>query len=76
MNPARARGLISWVLSQIRVGSLTLVEGDRRRLYGAGAPTATMEVYSPEVWPLLLSGSRGLPMPTPGASGTALTWRR
>ncbi len=60
MNPALARGLISWVLSQIRVGSLTLVEGDRRRLYGAGAPTATMEVYSPEVWPLLLSGSRGL----------------
>ncbi len=60
MTPDLARRIIGWVLSQIRVGSLTVVEGQRRRLYGAGAPTATVEVHAPQAWPMLLSGSRGL----------------
>jgi cyclopropane-fatty-acyl-phospholipid synthase len=60
MSPELGRRVIGWVLSQIRVGSLTVVEGHRRHLYGAGAPTATVEVHSPQAWPMLLSGSRGL----------------
>jgi cyclopropane-fatty-acyl-phospholipid synthase len=55
-----ARATVAWVLSQIRVGSITVTEGSHRRTYGQGAPTATVEVNSPQAWPLLLSGSRGL----------------
>ena len=60
MSPPLARRLVSWVLSQIRVGSITVTEGGRRRTYGHGAPTAIVEVHSPQAWAMLLSGSRGL----------------
>ena len=50
----------SGLLARIRVGSLTVVEGRRRRVFGSGPPTATIAVHSPEFWPMLMRGSRGL----------------
>ena len=55
-----ARALANALLGRIQVGSLTVVEDGRRRVFGAGAPAATVDVHSPRVWPLLLRGSRGL----------------
>ena len=60
IDPRIARATVSWVLSQIRVGSITITEGGRRRTYGHGAPTATVEVHAAQAWAMLLSGSRGL----------------
>ncbi len=60
MSPRLARTISRWVLSQIRVGSLVVVENGRRRTYGSGHPSATVEVHSAAAWPMLLSGSRGL----------------
>jgi cyclopropane-fatty-acyl-phospholipid synthase len=49
------------ILSRIRVGSLTVIEGGRQLRFGAGAPAATIQVHSPRAWRmLLLRGSRGL----------------
>lgn len=50
----------SLLLGQIRVGSLTVVERGRRRTFGAGAPTATIDVHDARFWPMLMRGSRGL----------------
>jgi cyclopropane-fatty-acyl-phospholipid synthase len=50
----------SALLQQIRVGSLTVVEGERRRTYGSGPPAALIQVNAPDFWPMLLRGSRGL----------------
>ena len=50
----------SLLLRQIRVGSLTIVEGPRRRVFGSGPPSATIHVHSPRFWPMLMRGSRGL----------------
>jgi cyclopropane-fatty-acyl-phospholipid synthase len=55
-----SRAIVTALLARIRVGSLTLVEGDRRFTLGAGAPTATIHVRSPRAWRWLLHGSRGL----------------
>jgi cyclopropane-fatty-acyl-phospholipid synthase len=55
-----ARRLCLGLLSLIREGSLTVVEGASRREFGVGAPHATLEVHSSEVWPAILRGSRGL----------------
>jgi cyclopropane-fatty-acyl-phospholipid synthase len=55
-----ARRLCLALLSRIREGSLTVVEGAGRREFGVGAPHATLEVHSPEFWTALLRGSRGL----------------
>ncbi len=60
MKSAPARRIVLWVLAQIRVGSITVSEGERRWTFGHGAPTATVTVNRPGAWPLLLSGSRGL----------------
>jgi cyclopropane-fatty-acyl-phospholipid synthase len=60
MSEAAARKLACALLSRMRVGSLVVVEAGRRRVYGAGAPAATVEVHSPQTWPMLLRGSRGL----------------
>jgi cyclopropane-fatty-acyl-phospholipid synthase len=56
-----ARRLATAVLERIRVGSLILID-DRgeRHVYGSGPPAATVQIRSPRVWPMLLSGSRGL----------------
>jgi len=55
-----SRWLVSVLLRRIRVGSLLVVEGDERRVYGSGAPIATVRLHSSRVWPMLLRGSRGL----------------
>jgi cyclopropane-fatty-acyl-phospholipid synthase len=55
-----ARALAQELLRRIQVGSLTVVEDEQRRVFGAGAPAATVHVRSPRLWPLLLRGSRGL----------------
>ena len=55
-----ARRLCLGLLSLIREGSLTVVEGASRREFGVGAPHATLEVHSSEFWPAILRGSRGL----------------
>jgi cyclopropane-fatty-acyl-phospholipid synthase len=55
-----ARRLCLALLSLIREGSLTVVEGPRRHEFGRGAPHATLDVHSPRFWTALLRGSRGL----------------
>jgi cyclopropane-fatty-acyl-phospholipid synthase len=55
-----ARRLCLALLSLIREGSLTVVEGARRHEFGRGAPHATLDVHSPRFWTALLRGSRGL----------------
>ena len=42
------------------VGRLTIVEGERRRVFGSGAPQATVVVRSPRAWPALARGGLGL----------------
>ncbi len=54
------RLVASALLRQIRVGSLVVVEGGRRRTFGYGAPAATIHVHDPLFWRLLMRGSRGL----------------
>jgi cyclopropane-fatty-acyl-phospholipid synthase len=55
-----SRWLVSVLLRRIRVGSLVVVEGGERRVYGSGAPIATVRLHSSRVWSMLLRGSRGL----------------
>ncbi|MGA9858503.1 MAG: cyclopropane-fatty-acyl-phospholipid synthase family protein [Solirubrobacteraceae bacterium] len=50
----------SLLLRQIRVGSLVVVEGGRRRTFGSGAPSAVIDVHDPSFWQMLMRGSRGL----------------
>jgi cyclopropane-fatty-acyl-phospholipid synthase len=57
---ALSRRLVSLLIGGIQVGSLTIVEGGRRKTYGRGAPTATVHVRSTRFWPSLLRGSIGL----------------
>jgi 2-polyprenyl-3-methyl-5-hydroxy-6-metoxy-1,4-benzoquinol methylase len=55
-----SRAVASLLLNAIRVGSLTIVEGEARRTFGSGPPTATIHVRHPQFWPMLMRGSRGL----------------
>jgi cyclopropane-fatty-acyl-phospholipid synthase len=48
------------LLTQIRVGSLTVVEGTERHTFGSGTPAALIHVHRPEFWRMLMRGSRGL----------------
>jgi cyclopropane-fatty-acyl-phospholipid synthase len=48
------------LLRRIRVGQLTIVEGDARTVIGSGSPRAAVHVRSERAWRLLLRGSRGL----------------
>ena len=48
------------LVAQIRVGSLTIVEGDASRTFGSGPPAATIHVHDPSFWRMLMRGSRGL----------------
>ena len=64
---SRSHAMLAWprrlclaLLSLIREGSLTVVEGRRRHEFGRGAPHATLDVHSPAFWTALLRGSRGL----------------
>jgi cyclopropane-fatty-acyl-phospholipid synthase len=54
------RLIASLLLRQIRVGSLIVAGDGRRRRFGSGAPTATIDVHHPGFWRMLLRGSRGL----------------
>jgi cyclopropane-fatty-acyl-phospholipid synthase len=54
------RMLASVLLRQIRVGSLVIVDGGRRRTFGRGAPTATIHLQDVRFWRMLTRGSRGL----------------
>jgi cyclopropane-fatty-acyl-phospholipid synthase len=60
MNPLLAKVLCCQLFRGVTVGSLTIVEDGHRRTWGEGAPTATVHVRSPEFWPMLLRGSRGI----------------
>ena len=63
MRPREAQGwrtAASLLLRAIRIGSLTIVEDGRRRTFGSGAPTATIDVHDASFWPMLMRGSRGL----------------
>jgi cyclopropane-fatty-acyl-phospholipid synthase len=55
-----ARSIVLALLARLRAGQLTLVEGRQRLVFGHGSPQATFEVCSPQVWPMLLHGSRGM----------------
>jgi cyclopropane-fatty-acyl-phospholipid synthase len=55
-----SRWMVSLLLRRIATGSLLIVEGGERYVYGSGAPVATVRVHSSRVWPMLLRGSRGL----------------
>jgi cyclopropane-fatty-acyl-phospholipid synthase len=57
---AASRLVAKLLLRRIAVGSLVVVEPGVRRRFGTGAPTATVEIRSPRVWPMLMRGSRGL----------------
>jgi cyclopropane-fatty-acyl-phospholipid synthase len=54
------RLLATLLLRQIRVGSLVIVDGARRRRFGRGAPTATIDLHDRRFWRMLMRGSRGL----------------
>ncbi len=54
------RWLLSLFLRRIAAGSLVVVDGGSRRVYGSGPPTATITVHSPRMWRAGLTGSRGL----------------
>jgi len=54
------RLLASFLLRQITIGSLTIVEGRRRRVFGSGPPSATIHLRSAGFWRALMRGSRGL----------------
>ncbi len=55
-----ARRVVSGVLARLRSGELTVIEGGRAQVFGAGAPSATVHVRSSRAWVSLLRGSRGL----------------
>ena len=55
-----ARTLAMAILGRIRVGQLTVVEGDGETVFGSGAPQATVHVHDPRVWSQILRGGRGM----------------
>ena len=55
-----ARATVHALVSRLRTGRLTIVEGDRRVVYGSGTPQATVVVHSPALWPMLARGGRGM----------------
>jgi cyclopropane-fatty-acyl-phospholipid synthase len=55
-----ARRVVLGLLRGLRAGRLTLLDGERRLVFGEGAPRATVQVNSPRLWPKLLRGSRGM----------------
>ena len=60
MTGRLSRWMVSVLLRRITIGSLVVVEGGERHVYGSGAPIATVRLRSSRVWPMLLRGSRGL----------------
>ncbi|MGA2929627.1 MAG: cyclopropane-fatty-acyl-phospholipid synthase family protein [Solirubrobacteraceae bacterium] len=60
MSAWPCRWLVSLLLTRIKAGSLIVLEGEERRVYGSGAPAATVRIDSPRTWRKLLGGSRGM----------------
>ena len=60
MTARAARRIVVALLGRLHTGELTIVEGGRRHVFGAGVPRATVEVHSERFWAALLHGSRGL----------------
>jgi cyclopropane-fatty-acyl-phospholipid synthase len=60
MSVRLSRRVVLLLLRRIRVGSLTVVEGEERLLFGSGSPTATVQIASSRTWRMLLRGSRGM----------------
>jgi cyclopropane-fatty-acyl-phospholipid synthase len=60
MSARLSAALAAALLRRIRVGTLVVAEGQRRRAFGTGTPAATVHVRSPRAWTMLLHGSRGL----------------
>ncbi len=60
MSAWLCRWLVSLLLARIKAGSLIVFEGEERRVYGCGAPAATVRIDSPRAWRKLLGGSRGM----------------
>jgi cyclopropane-fatty-acyl-phospholipid synthase len=55
-----AKRVVLMLLRRLRAGRLTVVDGDRRVVFGEGVPHATVQVNSPRLWSKLLQGSRGM----------------
>lgn len=60
MSAWLCRWLVSLLLARIKAGSLIVLEGEARRVYGSGAPAATVRIDCPRTWRKLLGGSRGM----------------
>ena len=60
MTQRVARQIVSGLLARIGSGQLVVVEDGERRVFGSGAPTATVHVNSPRLWPMLARGGRGM----------------
>jgi cyclopropane-fatty-acyl-phospholipid synthase len=60
MSGRLSRALAHLLLRRIDSGSLIIVEGADRSVFGVGAPTATIHVRCARAWPMLLRGSNGL----------------
>lgn len=55
-----ARRIVLCLLRRLRSGQLTVLEGERQWVLGRDSPRATVQINSPQLWPKLLHGSRGL----------------
>jgi cyclopropane-fatty-acyl-phospholipid synthase len=55
-----ARRIALGLLGRLRSGQLTIVEEGHHLVLGHGSPQATVEVRSPQLWSMLLHGSRGM----------------
>lgn len=55
-----ARWMACKLLSGLRGGELTVLEGDRQRRFGVDGARATVKIHSQRAWALLARGSRGL----------------
>jgi cyclopropane-fatty-acyl-phospholipid synthase len=60
MTNRTARKMAMAILARMRVGQLTIVEGDTTTVLGEGAPQATVHVHDPSAWPQILRGSVGM----------------
>ncbi|MDQ6811447.1 MAG: cyclopropane-fatty-acyl-phospholipid synthase family protein [Actinomycetota bacterium] len=60
MSTGLSRTVLAPFLASIRNGSLTVLEGDRRHVFGEGDLAGTVRIRSPRAWRMLLRGSRGL----------------
>ena len=71
-----ARRLVSLLLRRITVGSLIVVEGDERRVFGSGAPAATVRIDSRGRGRSCCAAAAEWPRPLPKACGTRPIWWR